>query len=122
MHRCRSARRHRRGGALAQPDGGRSTVMTTIAGVFREAEFSPGRVADDAAILERTAAALTARGVDVRLGGPELALADDVDAVLAMCQSPSALAILDRAVTRVPVLNSARAIRSCFRAVTVRLL
>lgn len=96
--------------------------MTTIAGVFREAEFSPGRVADDAAILEHAAAALTARGVEVRLGGPELALADDVDAVLAMCQSPQALAILDRAMTRVPVLNSAHAIRSCFRAETVRLL
>ena len=96
--------------------------MTTIVGVFREAEFSPGRVADDALILERTAAALAARGIDVRLGGPELALADDVDAVLAMCQSPAALATLDLAATRVPVLNSARAIRSCFRTETVRLL
>lgn len=96
--------------------------MTTIVGVFREAEFSPGRVADDAAILECVAAALAARGVDVRLGGADLALADDVDAVLAMCQSPDALAALDRAATRVPVLNSARAIRNCFRAATVTLL
>ena len=96
--------------------------MPTIVGVFREAEFSPGRVEDDAAILERTAAALAARGFDVRLGGAALALADDVDAVLAMCQSPAALATLDAAAARVPVINSARAIRNCFRTETVRLL
>ncbi|HEY2386856.1 MAG TPA: hypothetical protein VGK30_07820 [Candidatus Binatia bacterium] len=96
--------------------------MTTIVGIFREPEFSPGRVGDDAAILEQTAAALRGRGATVRLGAPELALADDVDAVLAMCQTPAALAVLDRAALRVPVLNSAAAIRNCFRAETVRLL
>ncbi|MBI3769478.1 MAG: hypothetical protein HY271_13445 [Deltaproteobacteria bacterium] len=96
--------------------------MPTIVGVFREAEFSPGRVRDDAAILARTAAALGARGFAVRLGAPALALAADVDAVLAMCQSPAALATLDSAATRVPVINSARAIRNCFRTETVRLL
>jgi len=32
--------------------------MPTIVGVFREAEYSPGKVEDDAAILDRTAAAL----------------------------------------------------------------
>jgi hypothetical protein len=96
--------------------------MPTIVGVFREAEFSPGRVADDAAILERTGAALAARGFAVRLGGAALALADDVDAVLAMCQSAAALATLDAVAARVPVLNSARAIRNCFRSETARLL
>lgn len=96
--------------------------MPTIVGVFREAEYSPGKVADDAAILERTAAALTARGFTVRLGEPPLALADDVDAVLAMCQSAPALAVLDTAATRVPVLNGPAAIRNCFRTETVRLL
>jgi hypothetical protein len=96
--------------------------MPTIVGVFREAEFSPGRVQDDAAILERTAAALGTRGFDVRLGGPDLVLANDVDGVLAMCQSMEALAALDVAATRVPVINSAHAIRNCFRTETVRLL
>ncbi len=96
--------------------------MTTIVGIFREPEFSPGRVADDAAILERTALALATRGIEVRLGAPRLALAGGVDAVLAMCQSPAALVVLDEAATRVPVLNGARAIRNCFRAETVRLL
>jgi hypothetical protein len=96
--------------------------MATIVGIFREAEFSPGRVEDDAAILERTATALRARGCEVRLGEPALALADDVDAVLAMCQSPPALAVLDVAAMRVPVINTAQAIRRCFRAETVRRL
>lgn len=96
--------------------------MATIVGVFREAEFSPGRVEDDAAILERTAAALRDRGFEVRLGDVSLALADEVDAVLAMCQSAPALAALDSAATRIPVINSARAIRNCFRTETVRLL
>jgi hypothetical protein len=96
--------------------------MPTVVGVFREAEYSPGKVADDAAILERTAAALTARGLSVRLGEPALALADDVDAVLAMCQSAPALAILDVAAARVPVMNGPAAIRHCFRTETVRVL
>jgi len=96
--------------------------MTTIVGIFREPEFSPGRVGDDAAILEQTAAALRARSATVRLGDASLALGDDVDGVLAMCQTHAALAVLDRAATRVPVLNSAAAIRNCFRAETVRLL
>jgi hypothetical protein len=96
--------------------------MTTIVGIFREPEFSPGRVGDDAAILERTATALRARGATVRLGAPDLARGGDVDAVLAMCQTPAALAVLDDAATRVPVLNSAAAIRNCFRAETVRLV
>jgi hypothetical protein len=97
--------------------------MATIVGVFREAEFSPGRVEDDAAILERTADALRRRGHEVRLGTAALALAGDVDAVLAMCQSAPALATIDAAERRhVPVMNSAGAIRNCFRTETVRLL
>src|SRR6185369_3169699 len=88
LHRRRPPRGHCRGGAAARPDTP-PLVMTTIVGIFREPAFSPGRVGDDAAILEQTAAAL---------------------------------AVLDRAATRVPVLNSAAAIRNCFRAETVRLL
>ncbi len=96
--------------------------MPTIAGIFREAEFSPGRVGDDAAILEGTAAALRARGFTVRLGGHELARAGDVDGIVAMCQSAEALAALDAAAERVRVINAPSAIRHCFRTETVRLL
>jgi hypothetical protein len=95
--------------------------MPPIVGVLREPEFSPGRVEDDAAILERTASALRRRGFDVRVGSTTL-LAQDADAVLAMCQSDAALAALDRHAARVAVINAPRAIRNCHRRVTARLL
>jgi hypothetical protein len=96
--------------------------MAAIVGVFREAEFSPGRVEDDAAILERTAAALVAGGREVRLGAADLAAAPDAVAILAMCQSPLALAALDARAATVPVINTPQAIRGCYRAATTRLL
>lgn len=96
--------------------------MPAIVGVFREAEFSPGRVEDDAAILERTAAALVAGGFDVRLGAADLAAAPDAVAILAMCQSAPALAALDARAAAVPVINAPQAIRSCHRTATARLL
>lgn len=96
--------------------------MPDLVGVFREPEFSPGRVRDDAAILERTADALAARGLAVRLGGPDLLAGTAPGAVLAMCQAPAALAALDRHAGRVPVVNAPTAIRACYRAETARLL
>jgi glutathione synthase/RimK-type ligase-like ATP-grasp enzyme len=96
--------------------------MTEFVGVLREPEFSPGRVADDAAILERTRDALAARGRSMVIGGPELIAAEAPRAVLAMCQSPSALAALDRAAATLPVVNHPDAIRACHRHETVRRL
>jgi len=96
--------------------------MAAIVGVFREAEFSPGRVKDDAAILERTAAALVAGGFEVRLGSADLVAAPDTMAVLAMCQSALSLAALDARAAAVPVINTPQAIRSCYRTATTRLL
>src|SRR3989442_14152438 len=96
--------------------------MATIVGVFRETRFSPGRVDDDAAILRQTARALEERGLTLRLGGSELAIGPEVDAVLAMCQSPDALRVLDAPAARVPVINSPAAIRNTYRTETLRLL
>lgn len=96
--------------------------MPGLVGVFREAEYSPGRVADDAAILERTAAALATRGLPVRLGGSELLPAHGARAILAMCQSPNALAALESHPGHVTVINAPHAIRSCHRTETARLL
>jgi hypothetical protein len=91
--------------------------MRELFGVCREPEYSPGRVEDDAAILERTRAALAARGVTLRFAAAADVPAADCAAVLAMCQSPGALAALDRC--RVPVINSPAAIRACHRDETV---
>jgi hypothetical protein len=96
--------------------------MPTIVGVFREREFSPGRVDDDAAILEATAASLTTRGFEVRLGGIEVAATPRPAAILAMCQSEAALARLEQRGAAAPVVNTPRAIRNCHRTETVRLL
>src|SRR6185369_8276888 len=80
-------------------------------------EFSPGRVEDDAAILERTRDALATRGVPLDVVDVADLPAADVAAVLAMCQSPAALAALDRC--GVPVINAPAAIRACYRHETV---
>jgi glutathione synthase/RimK-type ligase-like ATP-grasp enzyme len=96
--------------------------MPILAGVFREPEFSPGRVDDDAAILERTRDALSARGVTLRLGDAAQLAGTRPAAVLAMCQSASSLAILDAVAATVPVINAPDAIRACYRHETVRRL
>lgn len=96
--------------------------MSTLVGVFREPEFSPGRVADDAAILEDTREALASRGITMTLGGVELLAERQPTAVLAMCQSRASLAALDRCAATIPVINSPDAIRGCYRHETVRRL
>lgn len=88
-------------------------------GIYREREFSPGKVEADAAILDSVLAALREAGVDVRAlsaaqfvdGTPPA-----VDLVLAMCQGERALARL-AALERQGALaiNSALAIRNCYR-------
>ena len=91
--------------------------MRPLLGVRREPEFSPGRVEDDAAILARTRDALAARGVRLDVIDAADVPTTDAAAVLAMCQSPAALAELDRC--RVPVINAPDAIRACYRHETV---
>jgi hypothetical protein len=96
--------------------------MSHLIGVFREPEFSPGRVEDDAAILERTRDALALHDIALTLGGPELLGHEAPTGILAMCQSAEALALLDRWSEVVPVVNSPQAIRGCYRHETVRRL
>ena len=96
--------------------------MSDILVVFREPEFSPGRIEDDSAILERTAESLARRGLGVRSATADDLVTATPRAVLAMCQSAQALAALDGHVDTVPIVNSPRAIRNCFRSETVRLL
>jgi hypothetical protein len=91
--------------------------MSDLLGVLREPEFSPGRVDDDAAILERTRDALAARGTTLRLCSIDDVAGGTPAAVLAMCQSPAALAVLERCTA--PVINAPAAIRACYRHETV---
>lgn len=86
-------------------------------GVYREARFSPGKAEDDRAILDRTAAELRRAGVAVEMADgdclPSLERAPVL--VFAMCQGERALAWLDEAATRSPVVNRPEAIRGCYR-------
>ncbi len=94
--------------------------MPSLVGVFREPEYSPGRVDDDAAILERTREALAARGVTMTLGDVDLAHDASSRPRSWRCANPrAALAALDRAAVTVPVINAPDAIRACYRDETV---
>jgi hypothetical protein len=96
--------------------------VTHVIGILREPEFSPGRVDDDAAILERTCEALADRGMDVSFGDIQVLSRATPDAVLAMCQSTDALAALERHAVAIPIVNTPDAIRACYRDETVRRL
>ena len=97
--------------------------MVRALGVYREVEFSPGKVEADAAILDAVLANLAAR----RVVTSAVAAADflrrpirdgdrDCDLILAMCQSEPALEHLSTAQARgALVINSPQAIRSCYR-------
>jgi hypothetical protein len=90
-----------------------------VLGVYRETEFSPGKVEADAAILDCVLDHLRARDVEVVTIEPDRfveAAPDDFDLVLAMCQGErtlSKLAAVEKA--GILVINSPHAIRSCYR-------
>ena len=88
-------------------------------GVYREPEFSPGKVEHDAAILDAVMAELKRQGVEVSaisaasfVDGPAVG----ADLVLAMCQSERALGRLVTLEQQGAIaVNSALAIRNCYR-------
>ena len=90
-----------------------------VLGVYRETEFSPGKVEADAAILDCVLDHLRARDIEVLTLEPDRFVEDTpdkFDLVLAMCQAERTLhklAALEK--TGILVINSPRAIRSCYR-------
>lgn len=91
-------------------------------GVYREHEFSPGKVGADAAILDTVLQELSSTGVETSSveagvfasGNGVLALNPDV--VLVMCQGESALKrVAEMEARGIFTLNSALAIRNCYR-------
>jgi hypothetical protein len=88
-------------------------------GIYREPEFSPGKVEADAAILNATMAELKCEGVEIQTvdaisfaSGPPIR----ADLVLPMCQGPRALKRLAEVEQggAIPI-NSALSIRNCYR-------
>jgi glutathione synthase/RimK-type ligase-like ATP-grasp enzyme len=96
-----------------------------LLGVYRERRFSPGKVREDAAILEATLDKLSHLGHDVHLVAPE-----DIDrtlvdgaCVLTMAQSARALETLEGPESRgARVINSVASVRNCYRKPLIRLL
>ena len=88
-------------------------------GIYRENEFSPGKVEADAAILDSALAELTTRGFTTStLDAKSFASGAPIEAdlVLAMCQSEGALRRLAEVQAGgVLAVNSALAIRNCYR-------
>ena len=87
-------------------------------GILREEVYSPGKVGDDRAILEETAAALEAEGSLVRLLPAERVAqaARGSDLVFAMCQGPAALRGLRRLERAgIPLVHAAGPIEACHR-------
>lgn len=93
-------------------------------GVYREPEFSPGKVDADAAILDSVLAELSREGVRTDVLDSrtfcEITL-PAADLVLAMCQGERALKRLAEAERAgAVVINSALAIRNCYRDLLAR--
>ncbi|MGH8012433.1 MAG: hypothetical protein ACREQ4_08040 [Candidatus Binataceae bacterium] len=94
-------------------------MTSRVLGVYREAEFSPGKVEADAAILDAVLKELQRGGATVDAIKPERFITGalpDAHLVLVMCQGASALSRLaaiqeSGAIT----INSALAVRNCYR-------
>ena len=89
-------------------------------GIYREVEFSPGKVEADAAILNAALAELAAHGMETEVFDAKTfaagTAAADAEIILAMCQSESALRRLAELESSGAVaVNSALAIRNCYR-------
>jgi hypothetical protein len=88
-------------------------------GIYRESEFSPGKVQADAQILDEVLGELSSHGIEVATMSPEEFASRgvaDAQIILAMCQSENALRRLaEREASGVVVINSALAIRNCYR-------
>jgi hypothetical protein len=88
-------------------------------GVYREPEFSPGKVEHDAAILDAVLAELKRHGAEVSTISAARFVGDapaSADLVLAMCQGERALGRLVALEQQGAIaVNSALAIRNCYR-------
>jgi hypothetical protein len=88
-------------------------------GVYRETEFSPGKVEDDAAILNSVLAELAREGVETEVMDANRFCEGELpraDIVLAMCQGERPLKRLAEIEQGGAIaINSALAIRNCYR-------
>ena len=93
--------------------------MSRALGIYREPEFSPGKVEADAAILDATTAELKREGVEIETVDAATFASREAaafDLVLPMCQGPRALKRLAAVeLAGAVAINSALSIRNCYR-------
>lgn len=100
-------------------------TQMTFLGVYRESIFSPGKIREDAAILETTLAELSRRGYATELAEPKQLerLSGRPDVVLTMAQSGRALDVLEGWQKRgTRIINSVASIRNAYRKPLISLL
>lgn len=97
----------------------------TLLGLYREGVFSPGKVRDDAAILDATLRALSGYGYRYRTINAELLDETSIDSscIITMAQSLRALEILEKQHSRgTRIINSVASVRNCYRKALFHLL
>lgn len=96
-----------------------------LLGIYREQIYSPGKIREDAAILDTTLNALSFLNYSTR-AVPAESLDDslnDFTCILSMAQSDKALTILDNCQKKgIKVINSVQAVRNCYRTSLIHLL
>jgi glutathione synthase/RimK-type ligase-like ATP-grasp enzyme len=96
-----------------------------IYGIYRERIFSPGKVIEDAAILDTVLCTLSHAGHETHAISAE-SITDDfkgVGLILSMAQSERSLSILEKADrSGIPVVNPVSAVRSCYRKALIEIL
>ncbi len=96
-----------------------------VLGVYREKVFSPGRVEEDAAVLDATLAELSCSGYETSALEPKTLdkFPQRPVCVLSMAQSGQALQILqDWEKCGIRILNSVGSVRNCYRRTLIPLL
>jgi hypothetical protein len=96
-----------------------------ILGVYRESVFSPGKVGEDAAILDATIKELSRYGFETSSVRAEVLEVDfpEAELVLSMAQSERALQIMEyRQKSGARIVNSVMSVRNCYRKPLIELL
>lgn len=95
-----------------------------ILGIYREQIFSPGKIQQDSAILDATLSKLAQMGYETyALRAETLDIVSPPGLVLSLAQSDRTLGILGKLQEDgIPVINSVRSVRNCYRKNLVPLL
>lgn len=96
-----------------------------VLGIYREQVYSPGKIQDDAAILDATLEELSRMGYGVEARRAESLTRRDArpEIVLSMAQSTGVLGILeDWDMKGSRIINSVQSVRSCYRGPLVDML